>query len=104
MKKLILGVALALFVWACGGNSEETSTAGVDGAAIYKQNCVACHLANGMGGVNGAKDLRESALTVAERVNIITNGSEVNKTMVAYKAILSPKEIQAVAEYTMTLK
>ncbi|MGB0862923.1 MAG: c-type cytochrome [Saprospiraceae bacterium] len=102
MKKLIFITVIACGILACGNNSESSSTE--LGKSVFQTNCVACHLANGQGGVNGAKNLRESALTVKQRVNIITNGSEVNRTMVAYKTILSPKEIQAVAEYTTTFK
>ena len=112
MKKMIFIFALACLVWACGGDSESSSsskpkkldTSGVDGQAVYKQLCVACHLGNGEGGINGAKDLSASELDLAGRIDMITNGSDVNPTMVAFNGQLSPKEIQAVAEYTMTFK
>jgi cytochrome c oxidase cbb3-type subunit 3 len=101
MKKLMFVAVVILGVLACGGGSDDSSSKEL-GKTIFKANCVACHLANGQGGVNGAKNLGESVLTVKERINIVTNGSEVNRTMVAYKTLLSPKEIKAVAEYTMT--
>lgn len=97
----MFAATIMLGILACGGGSDDASSKEL-GKTLFKTNCVACHLANGEGGVNGAKNLGASILTVKERVNIISNGSEVNRTMVAYKTILSPKEIQAVAEYTMT--
>ena len=103
MKKIIFAAVIMLSVLACGGGSDDDAPKEL-GKTLFKTNCVACHLANGQGGVNGAKNLGESALTVKERVNIITNGSQVNRTMVSYKTLLSPKEIQAVAEYTMTFR
>lgn len=111
MKKIIIAFALAAFVIACGSDdsaqSETASTAAapaapaVDGGAVYKQYCVACHGLYGDMGASGAFNLQESELPVAERVNVITNGRNV---MTPFKSILSPEEIQAVAEYTLTLK
>lgn len=72
-----------------------------DGLAVFRKNCVTCHGADGTLGLNGAKDLGQSTLNLEERVNIITNGK---KLMTPFGSILSPEEIQAVAEYTQTFK
>jgi mono/diheme cytochrome c family protein len=114
MKKWILFAALAAFVIACGNSSEEktpaSSTASaekkeapkaIDGSKIYKQYCVTCHGLYGDMGASGAFDLTTSALTVEERVAVISNG---RNTMTPFKDLLSPEKIQAVAEYTLTLK
>ncbi len=96
---------------SCGGNASDHSTAAAvrpsdgklqpDGMAVFRQRCVTCHGADGTLGLNGAKDLTQSALTLEERVNIITNGK---KLMTPFGTVLTPEEIQAVAEYTLTLK
>jgi len=121
MKKFTILAVLALFVWACGGdanNSDNSSSSGdevnyakvssgdINGAVLYKNNCIACHMATGEGGVAGAKDLRESKLSVDERAKMIHYGSETNATMVAFgkNGTLEPEEIKAIAEYTMKFK
>ncbi len=118
MKKWILGLAIISLIWACGGSGDNSGTTGttdkkvsdagdvsdVNGKAIYKMSCVACHMADGSGGINGAKNLAESTLDLDGRIDMIKNGSEVNPTMVAFSGMLSPKEIKAVALYTMEFK
>jgi mono/diheme cytochrome c family protein len=52
-------------------------------------------------GASGAFNLQTSEITMDERVEVITNGRNV---MTPFKAILSPDEIQAVAEYSLELK
>ncbi|MDX1910842.1 MAG: cytochrome c [Saprospiraceae bacterium] len=109
---LLFGL-VCLFITACGSPEDEIArraaaareTGAVktspDGQAVFRKNCVTCHGADGALGLNGAKDLGQSTLTLEERVNIITNGK---KLMTPFNAILSPAEIQAVAVYTQTLK
>lgn len=72
-----------------------------DGAAVFRKNCVTCHGAKGTLGLNGAKDLTVSSLNLDERMTIITEGK---KLMTPFGTILSPQEIKAVAEYTLSLK
>ena len=81
-------------------NAENVSLT-PDGMAIFRKNCVTCHGSNGKLGLNGAKDLSISTLSMEERVGIITNGKNL---MTPFAAVLSPKEIQAVAAFTLTLK
>ena len=52
-------------------------------------------------GASGAANLQESVLEKEERVAVITNGRNV---MTWFKALLSEEKINAVAEYTFTLK
>ena len=104
---------ILLFSTACGLTDEEaarraavakqtdTTKTAPDGMAIFRQKCVLCHGSDGTLGINGAKDLSQSILTLEERINIIANGK---KLMTPFGTILSPEEIQAVAEYTQTFK
>ena len=72
-----------------------------DGMAVFRQNCVICHGADGKLGTNGAKDLTVSELPLEGRIQIITNGKNL---MTPFKAVLTEAEIKAVANYTLTLK
>lgn len=101
-----------LFSAACGSSDKDTTKRSPaaqgestklipDGMAVFRQKCVTCHGSDGALGLNGAKDLGQSILTLEERVNIITNGK---KLMTPFGTILSPEEILAVAEYTQTFK
>ena len=88
-------------VLACGDNQTKKDSGPPQGAAIYKKYCVLCHGADGKLGLNGSKDITASAFTLEERMVLIQNGKN---TMTPFKDILTPEEIKAVAEYTMTLK
>jgi mono/diheme cytochrome c family protein len=72
-----------------------------DGMAVFRKYCVACHGADGKLGLNGAKDLSKSQLTLEERIQIITKGKNL---MTPFGEILSEAEIKAVADYSVTLK
>lgn len=107
---LLLFISI-LYAAACGSTEEQInrnaaaakSTATPvtpDGMAIFRQYCVTCHGADGKLGLSGAKDLTVTALTLEERINIITYGKKV---MTPFNEILTPEEIKAVAEYTQTL-
>lgn len=72
-----------------------------DGQAVFRLYCVTCHGADGRLGMNGAKDLSKSALTLEERVALITQGKGL---MTPFGELLSPEEIRAVAEYSLTFK
>lgn len=86
-KRLIISsLFLASMFMACGGpnnnsnngssssssSSSSTKTPAkpkaVNGAMVYKKNCVVCHGANGRMALNGAKILPESTLTLEERI------------------------------------
>ncbi|MEM1327524.1 MAG: cytochrome c [Bacteroidota bacterium] len=112
-KSLFIFALLMAVVWACGGeeSSDTSSTANkpkttkpkamaVNGKAVYQKNCIVCHGVNGDMGASGAFNLTTSQLAVEERVAVITNG---RNAMASYKNLLKEEEIQAVAEYTMTL-
>jgi mono/diheme cytochrome c family protein len=71
------------------------------GAAVYEANCAMCHGGNGKKGLNNAKDLSVSTLDKASIIEIVKNGKG---TMPGYKDALSEKEVDAVADYVLTLK
>ena len=114
-KLLSLSVALILAVSGCTSASDQIAQNAAataqrhsdgtaskpDGAAVFRKFCVTCHGADGKLGLNGAKDLSQSILTQHERVQMVTKGKGL---MTPFQEILSPEEIQAVAEFTMTLK
>ena len=102
MKYTYFIAGLILFmgiVGACGENAEPKKTE--TGGDIFKQYCQTCHGGDGKLGLNGAKDLTVSALSIEQRLELITNGKGV---MTPFRSILSPEQIRAVAEYTLTLK
>ena len=68
----------------------------VNGKEIFEEKCTLCHGSNGKLGMSGAKDLSVTALNHQNIVAIITEGKN---TMASYKAVLSPEQIEAVANY-----
>jgi mono/diheme cytochrome c family protein len=68
----------------------------VNGKEIFEEKCTLCHGSNGKLGMSGAKDLSATAL---DHQNIVTIISEGKNTMASYKAVLSPEQIEAVANY-----
>ena len=99
MYNKIVAIIVVLFAFSCADKKPESK--GMDGANIYKINCVVCHGNDGKLGVNGSKDLTKSALTLEERKTIIKNGKGA---MIGLGTILNGDEIKAVAEYTFKLK
>jgi cytochrome c6 len=102
MTKYFFILASFLLLFSCGDNQNTTKFGQpADGKTVFQQYCVLCHGANGKLGVNGAKDLTVSPLTLEERIQVITDG---RKIMASYKNILTADEIKVVAEYTMGMK
>ncbi|KRP07169.1 MAG: hypothetical protein ABR95_12420 [Sphingobacteriales bacterium BACL12 MAG-120813-bin55] len=104
MRKWILVAGLGALI-ACSSADDSGENAGPApvisrGEAIYNQNCKLCHGSRGNLGVSGAFNLRQSTLTVPEKIQVITNG---RNGMAAYKGILSDEEILLVATYTESL-
>jgi mono/diheme cytochrome c family protein len=102
MKKAIIAAILGLSIWACGSETTSGGTvataAAPDGKKIFKTYCVTCHGQDGKMQMNGAKDLTLSELSLEDRIQLITNG---RNTMLSFKSTLSPRQIEAVAAYTM---
>lgn len=109
MKKYILLFVIAnfaiIYCASCAGDHESTDhgkeVTTDPGLKVFKTYCVTCHGADGKMGLNGAADLSASTLTKDDAVNVITNG---RKLMAPYKSILSPQEIDEVADYVLRLR
>ncbi|GAB2963714.1 hypothetical protein GCM10027048_36070 [Hymenobacter coalescens] len=110
---LAAGLALLLGLSSCGEADKPAATQPaaapaaaaapvVDaGKALFEQNCVLCHGANGKLGLNGAHDLTKSNLNQMGRVYMVTNGLG---NMPAFKDQLTPEQIEQVAAYSLTLR
>ena len=105
MRKYLILSGLGFFIWMCGSTDASSGKiaekAPVDGGKIFKIYCVTCHGAYGDMQANGAKDLRLSALTLEERIQVITKGRNI---MTPFENLLNEEKIRAVAEYTLSLK
>ena len=84
MKKVLILAFFATLVYACSqsdsnkNTSEPTAAApAVDGEKVYKTYCVTCHGLYGDMGASGAFNLQTSVLPVEERINVITNGYQI---------------------------
>ncbi|MCB0571251.1 MAG: c-type cytochrome [Phaeodactylibacter sp.] len=104
MKQTLISLSLIALAVACGHSTVENSAhlpPEPDGEKVYKTYCITCHGLYGNMGGGGAFNLQVSKLSVEERVLVITNG---RNAMTPFKTLLSPKEIEAVAAYTLKLK
>jgi mono/diheme cytochrome c family protein len=101
---MIIACFFMALVLACAKKEKPESETPVSletGEHVYKKYCILCHGSDGKLGVNGAKDLTISKLTLDERIIQINNGKNA---MTPFKGILDPGEIKSVAMYTMNLK
>lgn len=75
-----------------------------EGKIIYQKNCAACHLENGGGqvGPNLTDDYWIHGGGVKNIFRVINEGVPA-KGMIAWKSQLSPKQIQKVSSYIMTM-
>ena len=75
-----------------------------DGAAVFKQKCIACHGAN----ASGARDLtavKVQGQTDAQLTDFIANGGPAKKPAHSFKAKgLTDDDVKAVVAYIRTLK
>ncbi len=76
------------------------------GKAIFDANCVACHRADGGGGIgpNLADEYWILGGDVKEIFNTIMEGGRDGKGMVAWKQQIKPSDIQKVASYILSLQ
>jgi len=91
----------SLFYFSCNNSSKSDNSSNDEVVALWKQNCALCHGMDGKLGINGAKDLRLSELSLGPRKSIIKNGKG---KMIPFGNKLSEKEIEALAKYTFTFK
>jgi cytochrome c oxidase cbb3-type subunit 3 len=74
-----------------------------DGKATYTKNCVACHMANGGGGVgpNFTDDAWIHGSTINDVFKIIKYGVP-EKGMIPWESQLNPEQMQNVASFILT--
>ncbi len=90
-------------------NTVELLTAASDisaGKAIYETTCVACHMADGGGGI-GPNLTDENWILgggIKNVFNTISEGGRDGKGMIAWKQTLKPVEIAQVSSYLLTFK
>lgn len=109
MKRLLIFFICSLSLAACSSDADKTASlpiskedeAVLPGKMIFTKNCKLCHGSDGTLGLSGAANLKISALTLEEKIAVITNG---RRGMASWKSQLSPEEIRQVAEYVETLK
>ena len=104
MRNNILFTSLLLFgifvsFLSCGESGKKDNNDAT--AALFKQNCAVCHGNDGRLGVNGAKDLRLSELSLAPRIELIKKGKG---KMIGFENTLNEEQIKALAKYTFTFK
>ncbi|WP_299826438.1 SirB2 family protein [uncultured Pontibacter sp.] len=78
---------------------EDTQLA--NAKAIYTQVCETCHGPDGTKGLGGAANLKESNLSLQDRINVVENGRGL---MPGFGGQLTEQEAEALAAYTMTLR
>jgi len=118
---IFAGTISALTIASCG-NAPEKKTApevtpgvvtkkAVDGEALYKSNCVACHQADGKGVAKtfppllNSDFLKQKEATIAQVIygktgELVVNGEKYNNTMPPQN--LNDEEIAAVLTYVYT--
>ena len=95
---------IGLISYLSGSNvstAEVIVTKGEGAETVYLKHCKLCHGKDGQRMMSGAKDLSVSAMSLEERVKIITEGKG---KMASYSAKISEEEIEAVAMYIETLR
>ncbi|MFC4097496.1 cbb3-type cytochrome c oxidase N-terminal domain-containing protein [Euzebyella saccharophila] len=76
------------------------------GKAIFESNCVACHMADGGGGIG--PNLTDEHWILGGGIknvfNTVSEGGRDGKGMIAWKQTLKPAEIAQVASYVLTFQ
>lgn len=76
------------------------------GATIYQNNCMACHAADGGGGIgpNLVDDYHILGGSIQDIFRVVSEGGRAGKGMIAWKSTLKPTEIQQVSSYIVSLQ
>lgn len=95
-----LFIFCTLFLFSCG--EEKKSSGGTpNGKQLYEDNCSICHGGDGKLGVNGAKDLSASTMSMEEALSVIENGKG---TMTPFRELMNEEERKEVGKYIQELK
>jgi len=104
LRPFTIAVLPLLVAMACAGSGEPSASPPGVGAAtgetIYRTHCTLCHGNDGKLNLSGAKDLSVSVLTREEMIRQVSEGKGA---MMAYKNVLTRKEIEAVVDHVRTL-
>jgi cytochrome c oxidase cbb3-type subunit 3 len=78
----------------------------LNGKTIYEANCVACHMADGGGGIGPNLADKNWILGggIKNIFNTISEGGRNGKGMIAWKQTLKPNEMAQVSSYVMTFE
>ncbi|MCO6484278.1 MAG: cytochrome c [Saprospiraceae bacterium] len=102
MKGFLYLVIWALaFAFSCSSAPANATPDPAEGEALYRKYCALCHGADGRKGFNGAPDLTLSTLKREERIRLIGDGKG---QMAPYKELLTPAQIEQIADFTLTLR
>jgi len=76
------------------------------GKAIFQTNCIACHMADGGGGIgpNLTDNYWILGAGIKNVYQTISEGGRSGKGMIPWKTTLSPEEMQQVASYVLSLQ
>lgn len=113
LKRILLATSLVL-LFACNQTDKPVKPVENDetqenvssptewpGKKIYDANCKVCHGSDGTLGLNNAKNLQASTLSVEEETNQVKNGKGL---MPPFKETLKEEEIDQVVQYVQTLR
>ncbi|MBK7302484.1 MAG: c-type cytochrome [Saprospiraceae bacterium] len=98
-KQIFYFLSFLLFCSCNNGRNDQGNS--LTGKQIFKSNCVSCHGVMGDLMTNGARNLKQSTLSLEERIMIIRDGRNV---MTSFREKLSNDQIRKVAEHTLTLR
>lgn len=107
MRQLVILFMIVFTAYSCSsdatGSSAKAGTQNsskinlsLTGEELFVKHCKLCHGIDGSMGLNGAKDLNESTLSLNEQILIVTEGKGA---MTPFKKVLTEEEIKKVAEY-----
>ena len=76
------------------------------GKVIFEENCVACHMADGGGGIGPNLTDKNWILGggISNVFKTVSEGGRASKGMIAWKQNLKPSEIAQVSSYVLTLQ
>ncbi len=76
------------------------------GKTIFETNCVACHMADGGGGIgpNLTDNYWILGGGIKDIFNVVSEGGRDGKGMISWKQVLKPVEIAQVSSYILTLQ
>lgn len=101
LRRLWLFICFSIVLLSCDTNPPINADGSPDSARLYTIHCASCHKSDGTGGIAGAKNLRESLLSIGELAQVISKG---RGDMMPFESILDENEVAAVSTYVKELK